>query len=63
MDRREQITQMLKDRIRKFKEDNAEIWQKTERDRSKPLTQDERETVEEQAEPTMAERIKRELGY
>tara|TARA_B100000405_G_scaffold194910_1_gene136632 strand:- start:507 stop:698 length:192 start_codon:yes stop_codon:yes gene_type:complete len=63
MDRREQITQMLKDRIAKFKRENAHIWAKTEPDRSQTLTHDERETSKEHKDESEARAIKRALGF
>ena len=63
MDRREQITQMLKDRIAKFKRENAHIWAKTEPDRSQTLAHDERETSKEHKDESEARAIKRALGF
>ncbi len=57
MDRREQITQMLKDRIARFKRDNAHIWEKPSR-----LFKDEPKEPEKR-ELTPAEKIKRDLGF
>tara|TARA_Y200000002_G_scaffold374648_1_gene375711 strand:+ start:365 stop:553 length:189 start_codon:yes stop_codon:yes gene_type:complete len=62
MDRREQITQMLKDRIREFKRKNAYLWEKTA-EPSKP----EQNRVVERSEPledeSEARAIKRALGF
>ena len=62
MDRREQITQMLKDRIREFKRKNAYLWEKTA-EPSKP----EENRVVERSEPYKDESealaIKRALGF
>ena len=57
MDRREQITQMLKDRIARFKRENAHIWEKPSR-----LFKDEPKEPEKR-ELTPAEKIKRDLGF
>ena len=57
MDRREQITQMLKDRIARFKRENAHIWEKPSRlFKEKPKEPEKREL-------TPAEKIKRDLGF
>ena len=57
MDRREQITKMLKDRIARFKRDNAHIWEKPSR-----LFKDEPKEPEKR-ELTPAEKMKRDLGF
>ena len=57
MDRREQITQMLKDRIARFKRDNAHIWEKPSRlFKEQPKESEKREL-------TPAEKMKRDLGF
>ena len=54
---REQITQMLKDRIARFKRDNAHIWEKPSRlFKEQPKEPEKREL-------TPAEKIKRDLGF
>ena len=57
MDRREQITQMLKDRIARFKRDNAHIWERP----SKLAKEQPKEP--EQRELTPAEQMKKDLGF
>ena len=57
MDRREQITQMLKDRIARFKRENAHIWEKPSRlFKEQPKEPEKREL-------TPAEKMKRDLGF
>ena len=57
MDRREQITQMLKDRIARFKRENAHIWEKPSR-----LFKEQPKEPEKRELPP-AEKIKRDLGF
>ena len=57
MDRREQITQMLRDRIARFKRENSHIWERPSRlDNT---------TVEREDKPktSIADKLKKELGF
>ena len=57
MDRREQITQMLRDRIARFKRENAYIWER-------PSKLD-NTTVKREDKPktSIADALKKELGF
>lgn len=57
MDRQEQITQMLKDRIARFKRENAYIWERP----SKLAVEKPKETMEKELTP--AEQMKKDLGF
>ena len=57
MDRQEQITQMLKDRIARFKRENAYIWERP----SKLAVEKPKETIEKELTP--AEQMKKDLGF
>ena len=57
MDTREQITQMLKDRIARFKRENAHIWETPSK-----LAHEQTEAPT-QRELTPAEQIKKDMGF
>ena len=57
MDRREQITQMLRDRIARFKRENAHIWERPSKlDKAKVKSEDKPKT-------SIADALKKELGF
>ena len=57
MDRREQITQMLRDRIARFKRENAHIWERPSKlDKATVKSEDKPKT-------SIADKLKKELGF
>ena len=57
MDRREQITQMLRDRIARFKRKNAHIWERPSKlDKAKVKSEPKPKT-------SIADKLKKELGF
>ena len=57
MDRREQITQMLRDRIARFKRENAHIWERPSKlDKAKVKSEPKPKT-------SIADKLKKELGF